>query len=245
MSWPKLTPPAHPDGYVLFGVSRPDTVVDVTRTAVLMSHYYGAQPLALHVALGEQATWEGRVDLEGERLFELARAAARDLGYPLRSYSEFAGEISAGIRQAARSLRPRVLILGQSFGRGSHRFARIADSVADGESWPLILMRFHGATDFQRAIVPMEDPTELAWLLPVLSALEEIGCHSKVMEGQPSVDSIIDEAKHDGDLIVMHTAHCGSSPSASSCQLADDLAQQTKLPILLVRGDLRPSTDAA
>ncbi len=244
MSWPKLTPPAHPDGYALFGVSRPDTVVDVTRVAVLMSHYYGAQPLALHVALGEQATWEGRVDLEGERLFELARAAARDLGYPLRSYSEFAGEIAGGIRQAARSLQPRVLILGQSYGQGTHRFARIADSVADGESWPLILIRFHSVTSFQRAIVPLENSTELAGLLPVLSALEEIGCRATVLEGQSSVDSIVDEA-NDDDLIVMHTAHCGSSPNASSCRLADELAQQTKLPILLVRGDLRPTSEPA
>ena len=244
MSWPTLTPPAHPEGYVLFGVSRPDTVVDVTRIAVLMSHYYGALPLALHVALGEQATWEGRVDLEGERLFELARAEARRLGYPLRSYSEFAAEIASGIKQAAGSLQPRVLILGQSYGRGTHRFARIADSVADDDTWPLILTRFHQIDTFRRAVVALQDPAELSRLLPVLSALEEIGCHTTVMEGEPSVQAIVDLAADD-DLVIMHTAHCGSSPESTSCRLADDLVEQTALPILLVRGDLRPDSDAA
>ena len=41
---------------MLFGVSRPDTVIDVTRIAVLLSHYYGAQPIAVHVARGGDHT---------------------------------------------------------------------------------------------------------------------------------------------------------------------------------------------
>jgi len=244
VNWPTLTPPAHPEGYVLFGVSRPDTVVEVTRIAVLMSHYYGALPLALHVARGEKPTWEGSVDLEGERLFELARAEARNLGYPLRSYSEFAAETATGIKQAAESLQPRVLIIGQSYGRGSRGFAHVADLVANGETWPLILLRLHHAQHFARALVPLTDPSELERLLPILSVLEEIGCHTAVLEKTSSVDAILDATKDD-DVIVMHTADCGSSPTATSCQLADELARRTELPILLVRGDLRPRFDAA
>lgn len=244
MNWPTLTPPAQPDGCVLFGVSRPDTVVDVTRIAVLMSHYYGALPIALHVALGEEPTWEGRVDLEGERLFELARTEATSLGYPLRSYSEFAAAIAAGIKRAADSLQPRVLVLGRSYGRGAPGFARIADSVSDGEPWPLILIRFHHADHFGRALVPLANPVELKPLLPVLSVLEEIGCPTTVLETAPSVDAILGAVAND-DLIVMHTADCGASPSALSCELADELAERTDLPILLVRGDLRPKYEAA
>jgi len=235
VNWPVLKPPAQADGYVLFGVSRPDTVVGVTRIAVLMSHHYGAQPLALHVALGEKPRWEGRVDLEGERLFELARAEAANLGYPLRSYSEFAPEIAVGIRQAAQSVRPRVLVLGHSFGRGAPTLVRIDDSAG---GYPLIVTRIREVDHFERALVPVAKPAETETLLPLLGVLETVGCQISVQETPPSVDSIL-EAAAEGDLIVMGTADCGSSPSAQSCKLADELAERTHLPILLVRGDLR------
>ena len=56
-------------------------------------------------------------------MFELARAEAQDLGYPLRSYSEFAADAAAGIRQAAETHGPHVVVLGRSFGRGAPGFA--------------------------------------------------------------------------------------------------------------------------
>jgi nucleotide-binding universal stress UspA family protein len=173
VDWPNLKPPAHPDGYVLFGVSRPDTVVGVTRIAVLMSHHYGARPLAIHVALGEEPTWEGRVDLEGERLFQLARTEALALGYPLLSYSEFAADASAGIRQAAEARGAHAVVLGRSFGRGAPGFARAADSVGDGGRWPIIVIRFPDPDRFNSVLVPLTDRSELAGLQPILRALGE------------------------------------------------------------------------
>jgi len=244
VSWPVLTPPARPEGYVLFGVSRPDTVIDVTGIAVLLSHYYGAQPIAVHVARGGEATWEGRVDLEGERLFEVARAEAKDLGYPLRSYSEFATDTSAGLRHAAESLQPRALVLGHSYSRRTPDFARIVDAVGDGDGWPLILIRFRNLAHFRHAVIPLSTPDEMERLQPILSVLEEIGCPARPLDAEPSVDSLL-EATTDDDLIVMHTAGGASSPEAESCQLADELAYRTDLSILLVRGDLRPTSDAA
>jgi len=174
VDWPKLNPPVQPEGYVLFGVSRPDTVVGVTRIAVLMSHYYSARPLAIHVALGEEPTWEGRVDLEGERLFDLARAEAQKLGYPLRSYSEFAADASAGIRQAAETRGPHLVVLGRSFGHGAPGFARTADSVGDGRAWPLVVARFTDSDRLNSVLVPLTDRSGLARLQPILRMLGEV-----------------------------------------------------------------------
>lgn len=276
MNWPKLNPPARPEGYVLFGVSRPDTVVGVTRVAVLMSHHYEAQPLAIHVALGEEPTWEGRVDLEGERLFKLARAEAQKLGYPLRSYSQFAASAAAGIRQAAESRGAHLVVLGRSFGRGAPGFVRTADSVGDGVARPIIVTRFADSDRFSGLLVPLTDRSELARLQPILRVLGEIcalpmrillligpatgdldsGQEREELESvtndlalrgkvacqtvseRHTVASILDAAIED-ELIVMHAGDCRSSPPTLSCQLAEDLAQRTDLPILLVRGDLR------
>lgn len=241
MIWPTLTPPTQPDGYVLAGVSRPDTVAAVTRVAVLMSHYYGAQPLALHVALGEKPQWEGRVDLEGERLFDLARSEAAALGYPLASYTEFASEIAAGILGAAESVNPRVVVLGHSYGRGSSAFVRIADSAG---RYPLIVTRFSRSEDFGRVLVPTAEPADVEPLLPLLSVLEEIGCEVVLHQTTLTADAVL-EAVDDDDLIVLRTADCAVEPSAPSCARADQIAERTDRPILLVRGDLRPEANAA
>jgi nucleotide-binding universal stress UspA family protein len=277
VQWPKLKPPEHPDGFVLFGVSRPDAVIGVTRIAVLMSHCYGAQPLAVHVALGEEPTWEGCVDLEGERLLERARDEARALGYPLRTYSEFAASAAAGIRQAAEKCRPHVVIVGRSYGCGAPGFGRTADAVGDGETWPLMVIRIDGWDRFRGVLVPLADRSDLARLQPILRMLDEvcrlpvrmallaehtasdaelergnaelvaaagelglggrITCHR--MERAGTAVSILQPTAGQ-DLIVLHSADRGSSPPGISAQLAEDLARRADLPLILVRGDLRP-----
>lgn len=231
----RLTPPAHPVGNVLFGVSRPDTVPGVTRVALLMSHYYGAQPVAVHVALGNEPTWEGRVDLEGERLFEIARAEARSVGYSLRAYSEFAPDIAAGIRQAAEDLQPSVVILGESSASGSSSFARIAETVAAGSRWPLILTRFDACEDRGHVLAPIASRSEMDRIRPILDALEAVGCPTTVLES-PSVESIL-AAATGSDLVVMSAG--GDAPATEAASsFADEVARRAGLPILLVRGDL-------
>jgi len=277
VNWPRLTPAAHPEGSVVFGVSRPDTVVGVTRIAVLMSHHYGARPLVVHVAAGDKPTWEGAVDLVGERLFEIARAEAETLGYPLRSYSEFAVNVVAGIRQAADALQPHLVVLGQSIARRTTSFARITDAVAAGRTWPLILTKLGGSEPFRSVLVPLTTPSELARLQPVLSVLGEIAAeqtrllflvHAATLAadverqreeltlvadsmslagqilyrtalGRSPVEAIL-EARTENDVVVMNTAGDRASPSVFSHSLAEEVAQRTDLPILLVRGDLRP-----
>jgi len=276
VNWPRLPPSAHPEGSVVFGVSRPDTVVGVTRIAVLMSHHFGAQPLAVHVAAGNKPTWEGAVDLEGERLFEIARAEAETLGYSLRSYSEFAVDVAAGIRQASDALQPHAVVLGQSFAHGTTGFARIADAVTVGRTWPLILTKLSGSEPFRRVLVPLTTPLELVRLQPVLSVLGEVASEqtrllflvhaatlaadveqqreeltlaadSMSLAGEILYRTVVDrspveailEARTENDVVVMNTADDRTAPSHFSRSLAEEVAQSTDLPILLVRGDLR------
>lgn len=278
MNWPRLTPATHPEGIVLFGVSRPDTVADVTRIAVLMSHFYGAQPVAIHVAGGGIPTWEGSVDLEGERLFELARSEAAALGYPLRSYSEFGRSSAEGMRRAAERLQPCLVVLGQSITRGVAGFARIAEAVAVDSPWPVILTKFPEAEHYRRLLVPLTTPAELPRLQPILSVLGEIVpgppvlmflVHAGILESdlerqreeltllanamslapqlvyravheRSPVEAILEERSAD-DIVIMNSADDRSSPAEFSRTLAEEVAQGTDLPILLVRGDLRRS----
>ncbi len=277
MNWPRLTPAARPEGFVVFGVSRPDTVVGVTRIAVLMSHHYGAEPFAVHVAAGNKPTWEGAVDLEGERLFAIARAEAETLGFSRRTYSECAINVTAGIRQAAEALQPHVVVLGQSIAHGTTGFARMADAVAAGRKWPLILTKLGGSEPFRSVLVPLTTSSELARLQPVLSVLGEVAAEqtrllflvhaatlaadverqreeltlvadSMSLAGQILYRTVVDispveailEARTENDVVVMNTAGNRTSPSVFSRSLAEEVAQSTDLPILLVHGDLRP-----
>jgi hypothetical protein len=177
VDWPKIAPARRPDGHVLFGLSHPESVIDVTRTAVLMSHYYGALPLAVHVAGGGDPTdFLGfSVDLEGERLFEAARSEARKLGYPLRTYSEFAGDTTEGIRQAAVTLRPHAVVLGLPYSLRAPGFSRMVDAVAHGSGCPVILARLSEAIDFRRILVLLGNQDELARLQPLVRAFGSLG----------------------------------------------------------------------
>lgn len=177
MDWPKITPATRPDGHVMFGLSRPESVIDVTRTAVLMSHYYGALPLAVHVAGGGNPTdFLGfSVDLEGERLFEAARSEARKLGYPLRTYSEFAGDTTEGIRQAAVTMRPHAVVLGLPYTFRTPAYSQMVNAVAHDGACPVILSRLSGAVDFRRILVLLGDQDELVLLRPLVSAFGFLG----------------------------------------------------------------------
>ena len=138
---------SQPEGHVLVGISHPESVVGVTRIAVLMSHYYGALPVAVHVAGGGQPRdFLGfSVDLEGARLFEAARSEATSLGYPLRTYTQFAGRIVAGIQKAVADLKPHAVVLGLPYIYRAPGFSRLVDEVAQGGQRPLILVRLSDA----------------------------------------------------------------------------------------------------
>jgi hypothetical protein len=221
----------------MVGVSRPGTVAGVTRLAVLMSHYYGAEPVAVHVARGEAPTWEARVDLQGERLFEIARSEARELGYSLRTYSEFSSDIAAGILRAADDLEPHVLILGESAAGGTAWFASIAKTIASSSSWPLILTRFDACSHRGKAIAAVRSSASLERVRPLLDALQVGGC-TTVVADSPTADSVRDLAT-DADLVIVSADDDPSVPLASAGTLAGDLAAGGGVPMLMVCGDLR------
>jgi hypothetical protein len=177
LDWPKIAPAPRPDGHVLFGLSHPESVIDVTRTAVLMSHYYGALPLAVHVAGGGDPTdFLGfSTDLEGERLFEAARSEAHKLGYPLRTYSEFAGDTTEGIRRAAVTLRPHAVVLGLPYSLRAPGFSRMVDAVAHGSGCPVILAKLSETADFRRILVLLGNQGQLVPLQPLVSAFGSLG----------------------------------------------------------------------
>jgi hypothetical protein len=235
----------------------------ITRIAVLLSHFYKAQPLAVHIAGGArpQDILDAYTDLEGTRLFGLAREEANRLGYSLRTYSEFAPGITEGIRRVAEREKPYAVILGQPFT--SRHPDLIADSVSPECQWPVVLVRIDDSFQFERVLVHVSSRSELSFLEPVLTALKWIGLKKlTILESEPVKD---------------YENRCGVPPqeqpdlSALKCEVnskaitresilesitglapdydllvmnADpvfpDIVQSVQIPFLLARGDLRP-----
>ncbi|MEJ2080059.1 MAG: cation:proton antiporter [Acidobacteriota bacterium] len=171
---PTLEPPAHPDGYVLFGLSHPGRAVAMTRLATLLSHQYRALPLAVRVIVGEHQGdffWNSDADPATLNLFQLARTEARTLGYPLETYSEFAEETAEGILRAAEAVRAQTIILGHPLARRAPEFARIVDSVARDSQCPVAVAKLTERVQLKRILVPLSDMAELPIILPIVSAL--------------------------------------------------------------------------
>ncbi len=174
-SWdgPSLDPPSHPDGYVLFGLSHPGRAAAMTRLATLLSHQYRSLPLAVRVVVGEHQHdfWHADADPETRNLFQLARREAEALGYPLKTYSEYAEETAEGILRAAEAVQAQTIILGHPLARRAPEFARIVDSVARDSLCPVVVAKLTERVRLKRILVPLSDMTELPIVLPVVSAL--------------------------------------------------------------------------
>ncbi len=232
MNWPRFAPVPQPDGYVLVGISRPESVAGVTRTAVLMSHYYGALPLAVHVAGGGRPRdFLGfSVDLEGERLFEAARSEASHLGYPLRTYSEFARNTTKGIQQAAVTIRPHAVVLGLPSSLRAPGFSRMVDAVAHSSACPVILARLSGTIDFRRILVLLGNQDELAPLQPLVSALESLG------ERQITLLLCVSRGSRPGDA-------ARATQELNTAALSMGLSEQAVCKVVLTESPLQTTLD--
>jgi len=260
---PLFTPDPQPKGCVLVGVSRPETLIGITRIAVLLSHYYKAQPLAVHVAGGAspQDILNAYTDLEGTRLFSLAREEANRLGYSIRTYSEFAPGITEGIRRVAEREKPYVVILGQPFT--SRHPDLIADSVSPECQWPVILVRISDAFQFDRVLVHVSSRSETSFLEPVLTALKWIGLRRlTILESEPVEDYENRCGTPSLEHLDLSTLGCevnsraipresilesisNSAPDHDLLVMVADpvfpeITQKVQMPFLMVRGDLRP-----
>lgn len=178
-SWPKIAPAAHPRGYVVVGVSHPDTAAGVTRIATLLSHYYGALPLAVHVETEAPQLdfWTENAAPDAEHLFEQARTEALALGYPLHTESELAEDVVAGILHAVQRVETRALVLGHPFTRRTPAFLRIVDAVARGSECPVVMVKLTGVLHTERILVPISSLEEAAVIQPVVSALALVSEH--------------------------------------------------------------------
>ena len=170
---PRLAPTQRPDGYVLFGLSHPGRAVAMTRLAILLSHQYRALPLAVRVVVGEHQEdfWNSKADPETLNLFQLSRTESEGLGYPLKTYSEFAEETAEGILRAAEAVRAQTIILGHPLARRAPEFARIVDSVARDSQCPVVVAKLTETVRLKRILVPLSAMAEIPIVLPIVSAL--------------------------------------------------------------------------
>jgi hypothetical protein len=258
---PKLNPDTHPVGGVLLGISRPETIAGITRFAVLLSHYFKALPVAVHVALGErpQDIMDSYTDLEGTRLFELARTEASKLGYPIRTYTEFASGITQGIRRAAEREQPFAAVLGYPSTTQSPDL--VADSVSPNFRWPVVLVKLDDSFVFKRVLVPVQDSRDLESIQPVLFALKVVGFKQLTLLESEESGSLNKSRDALGKLTnlmgfcsrIIHESALNEALPAMAIEAAKEhdlivmkadslperITRELQAPFLIIRGDLR------
>ena len=276
-TWPRLDPPPRPEGHVVMPVSHPDTAAGVTRIATLLSHHFGALPLAVHVVPESEANElvEGERDREVVELFRMAHNEALRLGYDIETEVEFAADVAEGILRVAETQDARAVVLGHPLARQAPLFGRIVDAVAREARWPVVVVRFIGPLHTERILVPITTPEELGVVQPLVCALSMVSehqvtflrlmapeageaelaeserelsesslCHDvparvefRSVAAESWVETIV-EAAGDHDVIVMAAATQTGLRRVFFGSLAEEVAQRSPRPMLLVRGGM-------
>jgi len=275
-TWGKLTPPAHPDGYVVASLSHPATAAGVTRVATLLSHHYGAMPLATHVVTEQvDSFWEAGPDLETVGLFRLAKEEATNLGHELSTEVEFADEVAQGLLRVANTQNAQALVLGHPLAAQAPAFGKIVDAVARDALCPVIVVKFVGVLHTERILVPLSNVDEFRSLNPIVCALGMVSEHNitilpmmppetqeaELMQVQEQVMALVCagstpqavtchavatdsrvhavlDASESHDIVVMSTSTPRGLRKVFFGSLAEDVAQRTEKPMLIVRAGI-------
>ncbi len=179
--WPQkpLKPPRPTNGQVLICVSHPATVRALTRLGTLISHYYGARPMALHVARPEEQDYWGKAaDDQIIEMFSTAADEAQALGYKLHTEVELTGDPASGIIRTAAEHEARAIILGYPKGAGSQHPGRIIRDLVAGAPCPVIVTMFRGPMMGGRILVPFTELEDMDIVPPVVGALGMVSKHT-------------------------------------------------------------------
>ncbi len=196
--WPKLQLPREPSGFVVASVNTPTTCAGLTRIATLLSHHYGAVPLALHVITGRTSDdfWQGGPDEETMELFRLAQQEAANLGYHVHTEVQFNEQIATGILKTIETHQAKAVVLGHPRACQDLAFSRIVDAVAEAASCQVVVVRFVGTLHTERILVPISTPQDFAAVHPLVCALGMVADHSitvlRLMPPETSEDELRD-----------------------------------------------------
>jgi nucleotide-binding universal stress UspA family protein len=176
-SWRKLEAPPRTEGAVIAGLHHPATAEAVTRVAVLLSHHYGAMPVALRVVSHELPSSLWGEDDEPLEVLVHAEREAETMGYELHSEVEPAQDVAEGLLRAIRAHGAKALVLGHPEESRAHAFGRIVDAVAARASCPIVVARFVGTLHTERILVPVTGEEGFVSVLPVVQALAAVAEH--------------------------------------------------------------------
>lgn len=198
-TWPRLKPPVLPDGHVVAAVSNPATAPAVVRLAILLSHHYGARPLALHVVSDRPAGsaddfWTEAAHSQAGSVFRLAEQEAANLGYRLDTDLQVAEDVAEGILRSQELYNAQAIVLGHPAAHQAPLFGRVVEAVAHEALCPVVVLKLRGALHTERILVVIRTPEDFAEVRPLVCAL------AGVMEHQITVMRLLPPETSSADL---------------------------------------------
>jgi Kef-type K+ transport system membrane component KefB/nucleotide-binding universal stress UspA family protein len=180
-AWPQkqLEPPERMNGCALIGIARPASVRALTRLGTLLGHYYGANPMAVHVVAPEEEDyWKEVGDQQTIGAFRTAMNEAYTLGYKLHTEIETDEEVAQGILRTAHDHNAQAIVLGHPPGHRSQRFPGIVEGVARAADCPVVVAKFAGPLAGGRILVPLTEAQDLDVVRPLVRALGVVAEHT-------------------------------------------------------------------
>jgi len=198
-TWPKLKPHSRPEGYVIAVIDNPYTAAGVVRIAILLAHYYRADPIALHIpALQPTAEdfWGDSCPVDTGRLFGIARREADALGYELDCHCEIAEDVWSGVLQGTQTYNTQAVVVAHPGPQQGAEFCQGVDGLVREALCPVVALRLAGELHTERILVPITDPDDFTVVYPMVRAL------AMVMEHRITVLALMPPDTSQSDLDV-------------------------------------------
>lgn len=168
-AWPKLNPPKHPKGYVVFHGLDPFTARALARTATILAYHYGALPMSVRiVAPGNSLP---------KNLFLKELEEVHTMGYPLATELVPDPNLAEGLVTAIEYNEAKAVVLAYPLAARMEAFRSRMETIAAHVLCPVAVIRFQGEVHTERILVPLTSMEDLQDVHPILLGLASVGEH--------------------------------------------------------------------
>ncbi len=221
-TWPKLSPPMHGEGVVIFGASHIATGAALARMTAIFANYYDAYPMVAQII--PLTGYNAEMQVRDKALLAAIKAEVHNMGSELYAVTKKNDDIALGILETAQQSQTRGIVLGHS-AINPAAFQKIIGRIVAEAPCPTIIIKFSGTFHTERILVPFFHKQALKEIKDPLKAIAAVGQHQiTLLRLMSSSDTEQDIRQEEEELT--HWAAAEKLSQLTTCQVITTEARQ-------------------
>ena len=221
-TWPKLSPPMHGEGVVIFGAGHIATGAALARMTTIFANYYDAYPMVAQII--PLTGYNAEKQAGDKDLLAALKAEVHNMGSELYAVTNKNDDIAQGILETARQSQARGIVLGHS-AINPAAFQKIIGRIVAEAPCPTIIIKFSGTFHTERILVPFFHKQALKEIKDHLKAIAAVGQHRITLlrlMSSSDTEQDIRQAKEE----LTHWAATEKLSQLTTCQVISTEARQ-------------------